>query len=521
MLQKSAREALNFSLKGHVVIIDEAHNLMDAINNIYSIGVSLSQLKRCRAQLGIYLQKFRNRLKGKNRVYITQIVRLLDSISGYLQGRLTAQGPAEGLVNVSELTSGKGCDQINLHKLMQYLFTSKLARKVEGYVDFSSREEPQTEGNSPKRTIPVLTHVQSFLEALTNPAAEGRFFYERSEQQDMTLRYMLLDPSQHFREIVQDARAVILAGGTMSPVSHSISLSCLVFFLANGELQMDDYTKHLFPYVMPERLRVWSCGHIIPKENLIALPVSKGLGDIDFDFTFEKRNTPTLIDTLGISLLNVSRVVPDGVVVFFPSYAYLEYVVDRWQRKPLSEPNSIWDRLSDVKSTFLERKETPDTETLLTLYTAAVSSSHGALLFAIIGGKLSEGINFSDALGRCIVVVGLPFPNAQSPAWKAKLEYITESAIARGQHQEAARMAAREFYENACMRAVNQCIGRAIRHKADYASIVLLDKRYQTERIQKKLPDWIRQGIVKDGCWGAAAKRLEWFFKGKEDGRKG
>jgi chromosome transmission fidelity protein 1 len=88
LLQKSAREALGISLKGHIVIIDEAHNLMDAISGIYGVEISLKQLKRAKAQLGIYLHKFRNRLKGKNRVYIAQVVRVIDSLAGYLEGRL-------------------------------------------------------------------------------------------------------------------------------------------------------------------------------------------------------------------------------------------------------------------------------------------------------------------------------------------------------------------------------------------------------------------------------------------------
>lgn len=88
LLQKSAREALGLSLKGHVVIIDEAHNLMDAIAGIHGVEVSLKQLQRARAQLGGYLQKFRNRLKGKNRVYVAQVVRIIDSLAGYLEGRL-------------------------------------------------------------------------------------------------------------------------------------------------------------------------------------------------------------------------------------------------------------------------------------------------------------------------------------------------------------------------------------------------------------------------------------------------
>lgn len=88
LLQKSAREALKLDLKGHVVIIDEAHNLMDAIAGIESVEVSLKQLKSARSKLGGYLQKFRNRLKGKNRVYVAQVVRVVDSLAGYLESRL-------------------------------------------------------------------------------------------------------------------------------------------------------------------------------------------------------------------------------------------------------------------------------------------------------------------------------------------------------------------------------------------------------------------------------------------------
>ena len=34
-----------------------------------------------------------------------------------------------------------------------------------------------------------------------------------------SLRFLLLNPSVHFSSIVQEARAVIVAGGTMQPVS--------------------------------------------------------------------------------------------------------------------------------------------------------------------------------------------------------------------------------------------------------------------------------------------------------------
>lgn len=58
---------------------------------------------------------------------------------------------------------------------------------------------------------------------------------------------------------------------------------------------MNDYMMHLFPYLPKERIRTLSCGHVIPKENLVALPVSKGPSGREFEFTFEKRMLPAMV----------------------------------------------------------------------------------------------------------------------------------------------------------------------------------------------------------------------------------
>ena len=49
------------------------------------------------------------------------------------------------------------------------------------------------------------------------------------------------------------------------------------------------------------------------------------------------------------------------------------------------------------------------------------------------------------------------------------------------------------------MKAVNQSIGRAIRHQGDYAAIVLVDARYGEPRIQRKLPTWISKHLQPAG----------------------
>lgn len=47
----------------------------------------------------------------------------------------------------------------------------------------------------------------------------------------------------------------------------------------------------------------------------------------------------------------------------------------------------------------------------------------GAVLLSVMGGKLSEGINFSDNLARCVVVVGMPYPDKRDVVFKEKLKF--------------------------------------------------------------------------------------------------
>ena len=287
---------------------------------------------------------------------------------------------------------------------------------------------------------------------------------------------------------------------------------------------MEDYRLHLFPYLDPANLKTLSCSHVIPDENLVAWPLVTGSNGVEFDFTFEKRSLPAVISALGHALLELSRTVPDGLVVFFPSYAYLELVTSTWKKRQTSGI-SLWDRLEDSKPIFEEAKGSSSVDDILEQYSAAIeggSSDKGALLLSVVGGKMSEGINFSDRLGRGVVIVGLPFPNIQSPEWKAKIDYIEQQALSRGETASDGKTAARAFYENACMRAVNQSIGRVIRHKGDYAAIVMLDRRYNTPRIQEKLPGWIRKGLVKiegGATFGAAMSSLQRFFEAKREHR--
>lgn len=58
---------------------------------------------------------------------------------------------------------------------------------------------------------------------------------------------------------------------------------------------------------------------------------------------------------------------------------------------------------------------------------------------------------FSDDLGRCVMVIGMPYPNVKSPELQEKINYLNRTGGGG---------AGSIYYENLCMKAVNQCIGQ-------------------------------------------------------------
>src|SRR5690606_7174452 len=102
-------------------------------------------------------------------------------------------------------------------------------------------------------------------------------------------------------------------------------------------------------------------------------------------------------------------------------------------------------------------------------------------------------------------VVGLPYPNPNDLELKEKMKYL-----------DLQNQSGSEYYENLCMKAVNQSIGRSIRHAKDYASIILLDRRYTRQSVQDKLPKWIKSRLSNHEKFGPAFASIAKFFNSKK-----
>ncbi|XP_006462645.1 histidine phosphotransfer protein [Agaricus bisporus var. bisporus H97] len=505
LLQKSAREALGIDLRDQIVVIDEAHNLIPTLLSLSTTHLPYHILDVSLRQVCAYLSKFRMRLSARNLVHLKRLVVFLDALKKTLiqwkekqcNDLSSTSRSAERLevLTLAELLDqmGRKAAGINLLEIGQYLKESKIARKISGYAD---KETDKESGSGAKGQIPPLHVVEDFMVSLTNTNDDGRVtlaLFGKQGQEQVEIKYQLLNPAPNFMDVVDEARSVILAGGTMSPMS--------------------DVVSQLFSHAL-ERIRTFSCGHVIPEKNLQALVVTKSPRGGSLEYKADKQGDPNVVAELGQILLNFANVIPAGVVVFFPSYSFLKFAKSVWKA------GGTLDRFSAKREVFFEPDGSTDVERVLGEYAAAATTppvnKKGAILFAVIGAKLSEGLNFSDDLARAVIVIGLPFANLGSPELKERLKYVKQLEERRGfKREKGQKDAAAELYENMCMNSVNQSIGRAIRHKGDWASLILLDQRYASSAIRMKLPQWIGGRLFIPDGFGQVMRQLGQFYNEK------
>mmetsp|Transcript_42978 Transcript_42978/g.69017 ORF Transcript_42978/g.69017 Transcript_42978/m.69017 type:complete len:799 (+) Transcript_42978:75-2471(+) len=479
LLHKKTRDSLGISLKGNIVIFDEAHNVIEAINQTHSKTLYLSQLSAAHEELLEYRKRYLARLNAKNKIQINNLIVIVRGLCEYIRKKSCESKSGVQVFSAGTLALDSGIDHVNLFTTLEYLERSRLCQKLRGFSEkyLSSPVEIHNGKHEKTKRTSHVQHVEVFLQGLTNTDDDCKIMLVL-DGANTRVRFLMLNPGVYFKEIVDETHAIILAGGTMHPT--------------------EDVETQLFPTVPKERIRLFSCGHVIDKKNLLCMTLCNGPTKTRMELNFQNRSKPVVIDEIGRCLLNICTIVPGGTVIFLPSYSYLDQLMARWGQTKLLES------LRARTDMFQESRQVGDTGRFLSKYNLACSSGRKkAVLFSVVGGKLSEGINFKDHLARCVVMVGLPYPNPNEPEMKAKMGFLDSAP---------GGLTSKQYYENQCMKAVNQSIGRAIRHCNDYAAIVLLDSRYSKPAVTSKLPKWITSDIQLPEQFPLFFRNLRAFF---------
>ncbi|KAI8817649.1 helicase C-terminal domain-containing protein [Fimicolochytrium jonesii] len=291
------------------------------------------------------------------------------------------------------------------------------------------------------------------------------------------------------KDLVQrGCRSIILASGTLSPLE---SFACEMGIPFQSRLENP---------------------HVIEPDQVFVGIVQCGPAGVQLSSSYENRKSPAYITDLGNAIVNFVRIVPDGLLCFFPSYTVLKLCMEAWERPNQGASVSILDRIRKYKHTVTEPKAKAEFGQTLEEFYRHLNDPDlsGAVFFAVCRGKASEGLDFSDSKGRAVVVCGIPFPSHMDPKVKLKRQYLDEQHADKKTPQ-IQTLSGSDWYKQQAARAVNQALGRVIRHKNDYGAILLCDFRFRQNISQ--LPVWVRQHVRVHNNFGEVQGQLGRFFR--------
>ncbi|KAF6069058.1 General transcription and DNA repair factor IIH helicase subunit XPD [Candida albicans] len=267
------------------------------------------------------------------------------------------------------------------------------------------------------------------------------------------LHFTCLDASIAIKPVFDRFSSVIITSGTISP--------------------LDMYPKMLkFETVIQE-----SYAMTLARRSFLPMIVTKGSDQVSISSRFEIRNDPSVVRNYGSLLIEFAKITPDGMVVFFPSYLYMESIISMWQSM------GVLDEVWKHKLILVETPDAQETSLALETYRKACSNGRGAVLLSVARGKVSEGIDFDHHYGRTVLMIGIPFQYTESRILKARLEFMRDHF----------QIKENDFLSFDAMRHAAQCLGRVLRGKDDYGIMVLADRRFARKKNQ--LPKWIAQAL--------------------------
>ncbi|CAI5438114.1 unnamed protein product [Caenorhabditis angaria] len=290
-----------------------------------------------------------------------------------------------------------------------------------------------------------------------------------------TVSLWCMSPALSFVDAFSQSRSVILASGTLCPMDT-----------LKTELGME------FKQQMEG-------SQVISKDRIFAavLPVGPGGNRIQCTYRHTSDENSPFYSELGAIIQFVCSNISAGILCFLPSYRVLD------QLKNHLEKSSRMKSIESKKVVLCEPRRSSELAQVMLEYDKAIAQPkyfgptiNGALMFAVFRGKVSEGIDFADDRARVVISVGIPFPSSTDELVTAKRIYNDENSKTLG------ILNGEEWYVTQAYRALNQALGRCLRHKNDWGAMLMIDERLErqsknitTGAASARVSKWIREQL--------------------------
>lgn len=520
LLDKNARATLEVNWANDIIILDEAHNLESICSSAMSFDLSASIRRACCDELtkscegaiasgGVTFPVLARIAAGSAAGEASVIgsenkdmqeFRILRTIMLDLEDTINDLPVPEKkpLVRPGDFLRAMFVKSAGLNAENQDLVLDALDRSIKAIVgeEPGSSEQAAKSESGRARGTPLRT-LQSAIRILFSPQAVSSsnsfrtiIHFDKGHPPQRTVSYWCFNPALGMAGLRSlNIRCVLLTSGTLAPLRSFA-----------GELGMP------FPVQLENP-------HVVTERQILGCVIKTGPGGIGLNASFKNRSSSDYINELGRTLVNLFRVIPGGVLIFFPSYSSLHSMIEAWKQVDLSQLTnspSLWVQLQRRKCTVVEPRDSSRFAAAILAHQMNVREGKGSALFAVCRGKVSEGIDFSDDYGRAVILTGIPYPSAKDHKVVLKREYMDEEARKK---KTTGAINGNEWYTLQALRAVNQALGRVIRHKRDYGAVLLLDERFSSAQSISGLSKWIRPSIKTKETFAEAQAVVGRFFR--------
>nr|AFD29612.1 RTEL1 [Schmidtea mediterranea] len=528
LLDSKIRRLYNINLKGNIVIFDEAHNIEQVCEDSASVQLTSINIASCIEELKVLgefiysiqstdaiIDEADNESRSDEIPDLTQIIHLKQNLcileSEFHSIDLGNNANAGLTVEVNilfQLLNRCGFKHSNkLHFI-------DLLEKCSSFIGMSS------EPTLTKHGIKGLEKVQEFMKTVffdeigeefdsidnleKKLSACYRVFIQENEIATSNRNNKINWGSNKNQAVNGDKNRVLsfwcmTAGRTMKSLAGCEVRSII---LTSGTLYPIETLKLDMDIKFEVELRN---SHVINADQMMVSVCTKGADGEPLNSSYLTREKISYTNSLGNSILNLSKIIPRGLLVVFPSYGMMRKCIERW------ESCDIYNSMMQHKQLIVE----PQDKTKFTLAMEQFYSKNsdplsnkGSILLSVARGKISEGLDLSDHQGRGVIVVGLPYPSMMDPRIRLKMSFLDDrlKLFKFG-------IDGRCWYKQQAYRAVNQSIGRVIRHSRDFGAIYLFDERFATADSRFQLPLWLQSNIVISNHFGDAIRNTCNFFR--------
>ena len=294
------------------------------------------------------------------------------------------------------------------------------------------------------------------------------------KKKNRILHIYCFNPGFGFKNVIDEKlHATIITSGTLSPIDGMESeLKCSFDVKLEGTHVIDRKQVHF---------GVLTSSLFGKKEEFI--------------FNATNRNNTDMIEHLGRAIIELCKITPGGILVFFSSYGVMEDFIKKWEKK------QIISEISKYKEFCQDKHDQKLNKAVLDLYQKSNSNreNKGAILFSVCRGSCSEGMNFKNDFARLVIVVGIPYAYLGDPKTQLRKEYqddFNKYYFNYIKDKKIKKLSGSEWYNQNALKCVNQALGRVIRHSNDYGCMLLVDSRYQQNSNKYLISKWIRDMCI-------------------------